>query len=454
MSLLVSQFHCLFGGWYSGLQAGLQGMQIITGQAKQVNLTHERFCTEVACPDLAPICNLRPSAPKQKTAPVLVLLEEDAQVQQSSTPSLPPPPAHALGALLAIMQAYGVTDPAGDFQQLDGAEKTQETPLEEDPEYIPHGDDKTVVSYMEPGQDGPQCPEGYYMWRMSLNSETNTAYAACNRCAPGCENCQGPRPDDCMACPLDKTLHIDISGRTVCLDDCPECFVMSEEGQCEFDQTSGPSCAHQAAFNPNVMPEDRGDPASCAQLDALKPSSESTAASLLSIAQEAPNAWALGQPPALWTSGWQTGKQGDRKKSARRSKSAMRRVRQKLEAAYGANTNLPGMLSLLSESHVLNASSANASAVVASGLEKASGWASQLAEGAADGAMDMLISFAVDTARGWFDGEAGRPVRPKRRPSCKLVCVRWVRRKMSHVQRLPVTHHARSNIHKNCRWRH
>ena len=71
----------------------------------------------------------------------------------------------------------------------------------------------------------------------------------------------------------------------MCLDACPECFVMSDDGKCELDQSAGPSCAHQAAFNPNVMPEDRGDPASCGQLEAMKPSTGSAPAAMLSFSR-------------------------------------------------------------------------------------------------------------------------------------------------------------------------
>ena len=217
--------------------------------------------------------------------------------------------------------------------------------------------DRTVLSRQERGQPGPQCPQGYYMFRMDVDKSTSTATAACNKCA-GCDACLGPRPDDCLACPLDKQLHIDVSGRpflggesddlidwlfttvvigtgmiaviavalapkepsrslndvsrrSVCLDGCPECFIMSDTGKCELDPSAGSSCSHQAAFNPSVMPEDcgkkeegmfralkscncahicpymprmlpedRGDPGTCKELEAAKSASPSKTALL------------------------------------------------------------------------------------------------------------------------------------------------------------------------------
>ncbi|CAE7235365.1 unnamed protein product, partial [Symbiodinium natans] len=67
---------------------------------------------------------------------------------------------------------------------------------------------------------------------------------------------------------------------SVCLDGCPECFIMSDTGKCELDPSAGSSCSHQAAFNPSVMPEDRGDPGTCKELEAAKSASPSKTALL------------------------------------------------------------------------------------------------------------------------------------------------------------------------------
>ena len=182
-------------------------------QASSKELRAERFCQGAPCPKLAPVCNLRPKAAEARKSkdPVVVLLEEDSAVERV------PEDVPLQGALLELLARHGVMDPEEVITGIPGARQVRLTPLREDKRFVAQGEGRTLIRRLEPGQKGPQCPQGYYMWRMDVDQRTSSAKAACNKCA-GCDACIGPKPDDCLACPLDKHLHIDISGLGLSFD--------------------------------------------------------------------------------------------------------------------------------------------------------------------------------------------------------------------------------------------
>ena len=172
---------------------------------------------------------------------------------------------------------------------------------------------------------------------------------------------------------------------------------MSPDGACEFDASSGPSCSHQAAFNPSVMPEDRGDPAACSQLDVMKPSSGSVT-DFLSIAQHVSGAGALLEmSPTLWTSKWQSRHEASqsRQKAARRAKSMMRTARGKLANKPKRFGHLSRLGLLATSGSMPPSSNSSLSDLLAKGKN--------FVEETVEGVQDALLPAAEAEAKKWFD---------------------------------------------------